>query len=303
MKTRILALLLSAALLTSLTACNSDDNASDEVTTAGDAETNVSEEAGVSLDDLGLQAIMDMTLAGSGQEFSAFFSTHPVTAEDVGMHLGAESFTEAFEEGLGYAPMMGSIAFQMILFRLPEGADAAAFASAVKSAADPIKWVCVQADSVETAVRGRTVLFIMADTAVTESIVNAFNAVDPASYDPNAIPADPVADVSLSDIYSAVRENGSFITGAHCDALNADNAGAVGLGHLDLSCLTDSLIDYDLDSDNPYVIGLFRLEENVDMQGFIGELYAIDGSILADAWPSVAYSGNTAVLLLTVLPE
>ena len=299
MKNKILALLLSAALLTSFTACSSSDDSTDDVTTAGDTETNVPEETTASLDDLGLQAIMDMTLAGSGQEFSNFFSVHPVTAEDAGYFLGAESFTASFEEGLGYAPMMGSIAFQMILFRLPEGADAEAFASTVKESADPVKWICVQADAVETAIRGRTVLFIMADAAVAESIVNAFNAVDPANYDPNAVPADPMADVSLSDMYSAVRENGSFLTGAHCDSLNADNAKVIGLDMVDLSTLTDSLIDYELESDNPYVIAFFRLEEGVDVQGFIATLYGMDGSILPDAWPTVAYSGNVVALLLS----
>lgn len=306
MKNRIFALLLAAAMLTSLTACNSDNTADDEaVTTVGESAgenegENVGEDSAASLDSLELQAVMDMTLAGSGQPFSAFFATHPVTAEDVGYHLGAESFDQAFEEALGFAPMMGSIAFQMILFRLPEGADAEAFASAVKSSADPIKWVCVQADSVETAIRGRTVLFIMAETAVTEAIVNAFNAADPATYDPNALPADPMADVSLSDMYGAVRENGSFLTGAHCDSLNADNAKEIGLGHLDMSWMVDSLIDYDLTSENPYVVAFFRLEDNASTQDFIGELFAIDGSILPDAWPSVAYAGQTVALLLTV---
>ena len=74
MKNKILALLLSAALLTSFTACSSSDDSTDDVTTAGDTETNVPEETTASLDDLGLQAIMDMTLAGSGQEFSNFFT-------------------------------------------------------------------------------------------------------------------------------------------------------------------------------------------------------------------------------------
>jgi len=74
---------------------------------------------------------------------------------------------------------VGSIAFQMILFRLPEGADAEAFAGAVKENTDPRKWVCVEAESVETAIRGRTVLFVMADTATTEALINAFHAASP----------------------------------------------------------------------------------------------------------------------------
>jgi len=35
------------------------------------------------------------------------------------------------------------------------------------------------AESVETAIRGRTVLFVMADTATTEALINAFHAASP----------------------------------------------------------------------------------------------------------------------------
>lgn len=127
--------------------------------------------------ELSLQEIVDKMVEVSGFDGGPFFESYAVSAEDAPYVIGYEGFTGEFTEALGYGPMMGSIAFVMVVFRLPEGADAEAFASDIKDNADPAKWICVCADSVQTVVSGNTVMFIMSDTASADALTAAFAQV------------------------------------------------------------------------------------------------------------------------------
>ncbi len=67
-------------------------------------------------------------------------------------------------EGLAYEPMIGSIPWSVVLVRVPEGTDAETVASSIKENADPRKWICVEADIVETYVNGDVVMLIMVNS-------------------------------------------------------------------------------------------------------------------------------------------
>ncbi len=94
----------------------------------------------------------------------------------------ADQITEA----AAFEPMMGSIAFSMVMVRAAEGADTKALAEAMKAGIDPRKWVCVEANDILTCGYGDVVMFIMLDseTGLTaQSFVDAFQSVVGAELD------------------------------------------------------------------------------------------------------------------------
>ena len=83
-------------------------------------------------------------------------------------------------EAAAYEPMMGSLAFSMVMVRTAAGADPKAVAEAMKSGVDPRKWICVEADDVKAAGIGDVVMLIMVSTTgdmTAQSFVDAFQTV------------------------------------------------------------------------------------------------------------------------------
>ena len=83
-------------------------------------------------------------------------------------------------EAAAFEPMMGSMAFSMVLVRTVEGADSKAVAESMKSGIDTRKWICVEADDLKVAGFGDVVMLIMlnSDSGMTaQSFVDAFAKV------------------------------------------------------------------------------------------------------------------------------
>lgn len=83
-------------------------------------------------------------------------------------------------EAAAYEPMMGSLAFSMVMVRTAEGADTRAVAESMKSGVDPRKWICVEADDLKVAGIGDVVMLIMVSTTgdmTAQSFVDAFQTV------------------------------------------------------------------------------------------------------------------------------
>ena len=83
-------------------------------------------------------------------------------------------------EAAAFEPMMGSIAFSMVLVRVADGADSKAVAESMKSGIDTRKWICVEADDLKVAGFGDVVMLIMvnSDSGMTaQSFVDAFSKV------------------------------------------------------------------------------------------------------------------------------
>ena len=94
-------------------------------------------------------------------------------------YTGLDS-AEKITEAAAFEPMMGSMAFSMVLVRLAEGADSKAVAEAMKSGIDTRKWICVEADDLKVAGFGDVVMLIMvnSDSGMTaQSFVDAFAKV------------------------------------------------------------------------------------------------------------------------------
>ena len=76
-----------------------------------------------------------------------------------------------------FGPMMGSMAFSMVMVRTAEGADVKAVAEGLKNGIDQRKWICVEADDLKVAGFGDVVMLIMlnSDSGMTaQSFVDAF---------------------------------------------------------------------------------------------------------------------------------
>ena len=88
----------------------------------------------------------------------------------------ADDITEAAVFG----PMMGSIAYDMAMVRVKEGADVKTVAESMKTGIDPRKWICVEADDLQVVSYGDVVMLIMvaSDSGMTsQSFVDAFAQV------------------------------------------------------------------------------------------------------------------------------
>ena len=89
-------------------------------------------------------------------------------------------------EAAAYEPMMGSLAFSMVMVRTAPGADAKAVAESMKAGVDPRKWICVEADDMLVAGCGDVVMLIMVSTTGgmnAQSFVDAFQSVAGRSCD------------------------------------------------------------------------------------------------------------------------
>lgn len=83
-------------------------------------------------------------------------------------------------EAAAYEPMMGSLAFSMVMVRTAAGVDAKTVAEGMKSGVDPRKWICVEADDMKVAGIGDVVMLIMVSTTgdmTAQSFVDAFQTV------------------------------------------------------------------------------------------------------------------------------
>lgn len=94
-------------------------------------------------------------------------------------YTGLDS-AEKISEAAAFEPMMGSLAFSLVLVRVAEGADSKAVAEAMQSGIDTRKWICVEADDLKVAGFGDVVMLVMvnSDSGMTaQSFVDAFSKV------------------------------------------------------------------------------------------------------------------------------
>ena len=94
--------------------------------------------------------------------------------------------TDGITEAAVFEPMMGSIAFSMVMARAAEGTDAKTVAEAMKAGIDTRKWICVEANDLMIASYGDVAMLIMVDSnngMTAQSFVDAFQTVCGAELD------------------------------------------------------------------------------------------------------------------------
>ena len=111
----------------------------------------------------------------------------PVNLEDTSEDglWAIKSFTgldsaEGLTEAAAFEPMMGSMAFSMVMVRVADSTQAKAVAEGMKAGIDTRKWICVEANEVMAAGYGDVVMFIMLDNGMglsAQSFVDAFQKV------------------------------------------------------------------------------------------------------------------------------
>lgn len=142
--------------------------------------------AGETADSSALQTILDTLLLDLDAEFIPYYSSYEVPQADAPYVVGYEQMDTNFDAALGYGPMMGSTAFIMVLFELPEDVDAEAYAKDLADNAVLNKWICVSADYADGLANGQYVMFLMAaETAcpdtVRQELADRFMAIDTAA--------------------------------------------------------------------------------------------------------------------------
>ena len=75
------------------------------------------------------------------------------------------------------APMIGSIAHEVVLVELPEGTDVAAVAAEMEANMDPIKWVCVEAETCWVKTSGNYVVAVMSAAQMADAVAANFDTV------------------------------------------------------------------------------------------------------------------------------
>lgn len=105
------------------------------------------------------------------------------TSEDglwnIKYNTGLDS-AEGLTDAAVFGPMMGSMAFSMVMVRTAEGTDVKTVAGGMKNGIDPRKWICVEADDLQVVSFGDVVMLIMVDSTsglTSQSFVDAFAQV------------------------------------------------------------------------------------------------------------------------------
>ena len=176
---KFVAIVLALALALSLAAC-------------GGKKTQETEAAALTVEGT-MEELLNKTIEQRPVEFMGGVIPVDLTdsSEDglwaLKSYTGLDSAAQ-ITEAAAFEPMMGSMAFSMVLVRTVEGADSKAVAEAMKAGIDTRKWICVEADDLKVAGFGDVVMLIMlnSDSGMTaQSFVDAFAKV--AGFEPEFV--------------------------------------------------------------------------------------------------------------------
>ncbi|MGN0288285.1 MAG: lipoprotein [Lachnospiraceae bacterium] len=107
--------------------------------------------------DVSAQEMADHILANSIIQFSG-----TTMAVEEGLLAGFNNVEiTGFDEGVMFAPMIGSIPFVGYIFTLPDGADTEAFLQLLTDNADPRWNICTEADETVTGKAENMIFFVM----------------------------------------------------------------------------------------------------------------------------------------------
>ena len=176
---KFVAIVLALALVLSLAAC-------------GGKKTQETEAAALTVEGT-MEELLNKTVEQRPVEFMGGVIPVDLTDSSEDGLWALKSYTglddaAKITEAAAYEPMMGSLAFSMVLVRTVEGADSKAVAEAMKSGIDTRKWICVEADDLKVAGFGDVVMLIMvsSDSGMTsQSFVDAFAKV--AGFEPEFV--------------------------------------------------------------------------------------------------------------------
>ena len=120
-----------------------------------------------------LLGILDQLVGGINDELMVMNTE--VTSDMFEYLVGIAPMEGAY--AVASAPLIGSIAHEVVLVELPEGADVAAVAAEMEDNMDPRKWICVEAESCWVKTSGNYVVKVMSTNDMSAAIEANFNTV------------------------------------------------------------------------------------------------------------------------------
>lgn len=122
-----------------------------------------------------LEEIMDKVYADVAEEDTPMMLMNTkITEENVEYYLGSKI---EFDEAIVSESAVGSIAHSVALIRVNDKADIESIKKEIKDNANPRKWICVEAETVEVASKGNLIILIMSSEKNAETILNTFNSL------------------------------------------------------------------------------------------------------------------------------
>lgn len=109
------------------------------------------------------------------KEAMAYYETTVISEETEEYILGTDEVD--YIDSAYSAPMMSSVAYQCVVLRLEPDEDVLKAKQELIDHADPIKWICVEAEEVVVENVGDVVLYVMADRQTADAIKTAFLAL------------------------------------------------------------------------------------------------------------------------------
>ncbi len=195
---KILALILAGMMIFALASCGNTEN--NETTKAPEKTENTT---GTTATTGGTEEPEDTTApenttTGTPEEpedpegladtltgiIDQIYEKHPVTgmmssevdlsdAEMLKHQTGIESGS-LVEEAYVSGPMMTSVAYEMVIVRVKDAADAETIANEMQKNADPGKWICVRAEAVQIGVSGDIIVMVMTSEEEATALITAF---------------------------------------------------------------------------------------------------------------------------------
>lgn len=188
---KILALVLATTMVFSIIACGNKDVAETTESNVVSTETATTETVtteSVTTESASTEGATGTIGEAALEAFKAFAEANPdATAEEVanaivpaledyfgpvvmpveeGLLNGFDNAEiKGFEEGVIFAPMIGTIPFVGYVFTLAEDADAEAFMEGLEAAANPRWNICTEADEMFAEVVGNKVFFVMSPSS------------------------------------------------------------------------------------------------------------------------------------------
>lgn len=164
---KLIAILMLAAMVLSLTACGAKTPAEDKP-------------QGADLSGETVEALIEKIYETKMPEFALM--TMPVDLADAEgtAWLTGVSDPALLKEAAVSESMMGSQAYSLVLARVADAAKAEEVAQMMLDNIDPRKWICVAADDIDAAIYGDLVLFVMIDSGFgipAADFVGAFKTI------------------------------------------------------------------------------------------------------------------------------
>lgn len=120
-----------------------------------------------------MMTLLDQLVGGINDELTVMNTE--ITSDIFEYLVGVAPMEGAY--AVASAPMIGSIAHEVVLVELPEGTDVAAVAAEMEGNMDPRKWICVEAESCWVKTSGNYVVKVMSSSDMSAAIEANFNTV------------------------------------------------------------------------------------------------------------------------------